>query len=257
MTDYKQLGYDDFLNTSDNQIPFTGIQNLSFFEGIDSEQMITSGKIQSQNGQFYIDFDNNHIELDSIRWDKGYGGTLTLGGFNNKAGEFLLKDSSGNPRITMNNDGITIIDSNGNTVIDENGITSANFLNSETANATLLQSITSTSETDVTGSSMTVDLSTVASSTNVLFLYNIHNYLVESAGNTCGLSVTLNIGGTNYTQILRHSGGDNLEKNSDYFLTNMNSGTHTVKLKAALVNVTGSPSATIYSFSLTYITLGR
>lgn len=50
----------------------------------------------------------NYITVGTMKADRIRGGTLTLGGSNNKNGLFYLTDRKGNTMITLNNEGITL-----------------------------------------------------------------------------------------------------------------------------------------------------
>lgn len=96
---YKDLGYDDNLSSTTNSPDFKGVSSLNWLEGIDASQISTLGRITSSDGQFYIDFDKNHIEVDSVSMDKLSTGTISVIG--NLGDENIQLDGE-NKRILIN-----------------------------------------------------------------------------------------------------------------------------------------------------------
>lgn len=172
---YLDLGYDDNLLSPLFSPDFISTANSVNFEGWDSSQIVKLGKITSPNGQFYIDFDNNHIEVDSINWEKGFGGTLTLGGANNVNGVLSIKDATNTEKVLLDKDGITVSDGkitikndSGDTTIDSKGIVStANFASDTAVSLNNTRTTSSTSFVNVSNTTLTF---TLTRSANVLFL---------------------------------------------------------------------------------------
>lgn len=202
-----------------------------------------------------------NAKIDTLTWDKAQGGTATLGGSANVNGVLTVLDASAVEKVRLDKDGILVnsgklvIKNDSDTIsIDAKGIVStANFTKTDTANASLNQSFTSTSLADVTGSSLSFSLTR---STTVLFLAQIHSYLIESVGNTGEGRVSLDIDGSEVAYIENHSGNINFKPSSAHYVGTLSSGSHTVKLRAQMQNKTGSPSYTVYGFVFSYIIFG-
>lgn len=66
---YKDLGFNDDLSFGEESYPFLGFTNTSYFEGLDASQLLSVGRIQSPDGQWYIDFDKGDVSLplDSVK----------------------------------------------------------------------------------------------------------------------------------------------------------------------------------------------
>jgi len=181
----------------------------------------------------------------------------------NVDGVLSLKDASDVEKILLDKDGIliksgklTIKNDSNQTVVDAKGIVSNsnNFILTN-VNGAPGQSIASTSATDITGSSVNI---VVDRATNFLFLLSTESYLVESVGNTGNGEMGLNITGAYPRCVIRMRTQEvNLETRTNFYVTSLAAGTHTVKLQARLSHIyAGSPSMTLESFSWTYIKLG-
>lgn len=202
-------------------------------------------------------------KIVNLSFNKAVGGTLTLGGSNNASGVFSLLNGSGSEVVHMDNTGIQVFNGNitikndsSQTAIDAKGIVSnSNNFQLFNFNGGPIQSITSNSQTDITGSSQTIS---IPRTTNVLFLLSTESFLVESAGDTADGKMGLNIDGTYPRCVIRmHSGADVLETRTNFFVGQLSGGSHTIKLQAQLETIfLGAPSMTLFTFSWTYILLG-
>jgi len=114
--------------------------------------------------QFFAEHERSSVDQSRIRnfnFSQGYGGTITLGGTANGAGELRILDQNGNLIVLGDTSGLTIYDGNllvkndnNTTIIDTEGIVStANFridqITSSSTNTT-----TSTSYIDLPGSTL-------------------------------------------------------------------------------------------------------
>lgn len=130
---YKDLGYSDYLTIENNSSNFIGTSNALYLEGVDSSQVLSLGRIESPRGNWYLDFDNEKIELpnasittakikdanitnakiedasitnakiDTVSMDKLTAGTISVVG--NLGSSNLLLDGQ-NERITFYNSGV-------------------------------------------------------------------------------------------------------------------------------------------------------
>lgn len=119
---YLDLGYDQNLSQFTGFPDFTSTTNLNGFEGMDASQVLSLGRIQSPDGQWYIDFDKGEISLPdnsvtskkikSLEAGKIIAGniTVTVGVGDGSAGSVLIDgeneriiitDDSGTPRILL------------------------------------------------------------------------------------------------------------------------------------------------------------
>jgi hypothetical protein len=63
MITYEDLGYNNLLTKEPNAPTYLGGQNTNYIGELSTDQLLTVGKIQSPNGKFYIDFENEDIFL--------------------------------------------------------------------------------------------------------------------------------------------------------------------------------------------------
>lgn len=212
-----------------------------------------------------------NAKIDTLTWDKAQGGTATLGGAANVDGVLTVLDASAAEKVRIDKDGLLInsgklvIKNDSETIsIDAKGIIStANFVQTNSANGTLNQSISGTSETDVTGATLSF---TLDRSKSVLFLFNTSNYLVQSVGNTGNFTVRLRVespaGSGTYVEVSRtiNTGLSVTDGQghtySSFYINGLASGSRTVKLTGQLESTTGSPSATVLAYQLSYLILG-
>jgi hypothetical protein len=146
----------------------------------------------------------------------------------------------------------------GTAIVDGRGIVSLfNFVNSNTATNALNQSITGTTATDITNSSHSFVLQRPAL---VYFPFSVHMYLVETGTTNCDGRAYLNINGTvqpNTSRVAVNTGGTNLQTFSNYVITQLAAGTHTIKLQAHLTRIEGTASLTIEGYRHSYIIFGK
>jgi hypothetical protein len=129
-----------------------------------------------------------------------------------------------------------------------------NLTNVAGSNASLNQSISGTSETDVTGSEFNLVLS---KTTDVLVLATMSAYLVETPPtDTAHLQMRMRETPTGVLKsIYWNSGSTSMRTSTGHYFADFSAGTRTFKLTAQLNTVTGSPTATIFEFRYTAIAL--
>jgi hypothetical protein len=139
--------------------------------------------------------------------------------------------------------------------VDNVGLVSVdNFANSSVSGALGLgQSISSTSDNDIT--SATVSFTLVRPAV-VLLLASVTAKLNESVGNTADLQIKFNVDGSAVENLYRYSGGSELVTMGNHYLVTLSAGSHTFKLTANLANKSGSPTATIDHYRISYLVLG-
>jgi len=212
-------------------------------------------------------------KISSISWDKGYGGTLTLGGASNVSGVLSVKDASAvekvrldNTGITVNTGKITIKDDADTTMIDSKGLVSTANFDSGSVENTGQRDITSTTMVDVPYTSITT--SSFPRTVKVLVIMNVRAslYLPDTDEIQWG-EVVLNVDGTNkFSTIFDQTIQDTRMYTSsvfsfdsrDYSLTgagilSLGSGTHTFKIQAKV----GGQTLRILSTSVIYVVLGK
>jgi len=255
MTTLADLGYDQYFR---RPLP----QEYQQYSAVNYDALFEDGSII---GNKIEDGVITNSKIKGISWDKGKGGTLELGGDNNKSGILSLKDEANSEKVRLDKDGMIINDgklvvknADGNTTIDSYGlVSSTNFLTSNSASNSLNQNITA-GDTVITGSQMTF---TLERATNVLFLLSSNSWLVESAGNTGNGFIWLSIDGVEVSTPSRliWFSANSIGKTfaSHYLYKNMPAGTHTIKLVGHVDVYEGSPKINIYNYNLTYIQLGR
>lgn len=149
------------------------------------------------------------------------------------------------------------------TIADEQGLISLNsFPSAGTTLDSANQVISGTSETDITGASLTF---TVQRRGLYQFSYHSSHYLVQSAGNTANLTIRMKFnvnGGTYYPYSYLFNTGVPIDDSQMHTYSNslyliISPCTVGVKLTAQLESVTGSPTATILEWYLSYFGLGR
>lgn len=209
--------------------------------------------------------DVESVNIKNITWNKAQGGTATLGGFNNINGYLSVYDSNGNEKVVLDENGLLIksgkieIQNDGDVVtMDSKGIIStSNFTKIGGGNSTLNQSIGTTTETDVTGSNLT--LPTLNRDTVVLIFATVTSYLVEDASNKCNGFVSIYIDGLERVEsrIQTFSGNIYGRTGASHYILTLPSGTHTIKLGATVNALSGTTATmTVYGFQLSYTILG-
>lgn len=216
-----------------------------------------------------------NYNIENFTFDKGQGGTLTLGGMNNTNGSLSVKDSSGNTIITLDNTGetinngkLTIKDNTGTTIIDGTGlVSSSNFsTNSLDVSDQSGSVFTNSSFSDVVSvpSSLSLTLSRV---TYVAFFYNIQ-IAVAQVNNVLDMSARVIFqvyeDGLVGPQILLDSSfivasgaRENVIRKTyaASFVKLITNGTHTIKLQSQLSSGSNA-QYTYYGGSLFYLVLG-
>jgi hypothetical protein len=140
-------------------------------------------------------------------------------------------------------------------------IKTLDFKQDFSVNASLGQTISGTTETDITGATLTFNL---AKNSNLVVLFNTAQRVNQSAGNTGNLTVRLegNTNGGAYTEIARTINVSSLITDasirtySGFDMYTYGLGTRNIKLTAQMEGVSGTPSGYIYSYQLSYFILG-
>lgn len=221
------------------------------------------------------------VHIADLTWDKSRGGTAVLGGAANGNGILEVKDDSDVTKIILDKDGILINDGkliiqneDSETVVDSKGIVSTNgFRSADSASVysgSSVQTITRGSGyNDLTSSSLTFSLDRDAL---VLILAEIVPFLgfnLTIGTDTITRAIfTINFDSTDVEAVLqeaRRTPSNAMEGNANVLFTlplhyfdQLAAGSHTVKLRANYVTVSGSgtESLFIYGFRITYIILG-
>jgi len=145
------------------------------------------------------------------------------------------------------------------TVIDELGLVSlSNFSQSESNDQALGQTITSTSQTDITGASLTIELQR---SSLVLLLYSIQGYLNEGGGNLGDAEIFPNVNEevpiATKMHLILLSGNNTGRTYTGFHVAELPAGTNTVKLQAKISNViSGTPGVHVLRYKMSYVVLG-
>lgn len=154
----------------------------------------------------------------------------------------------------------THIRAGGKEVVDTSGLISgSSFENSLTTNATLDQSFTTGTETDVTGSSITFSLNR---DTNLLFLATATVYAnTLNAANNGNLLILMKLDGGEIDRM--HWGGTttpfdpNRRTLSTHRISTPAAGSHTLILRALIESITGVPDIRILHFRLSLVKFGK
>lgn len=236
-----------------------------------------------QGIDFDFNTDRNSIgrnKIKNITFDQASGGTITLGGTANGNGVMLVKDSSGDTIVTVDNTGILVDGGNiivknadNTTIIDTSGIVSAaNFPNESAFNGSAGLNTTSTSFTDVTGSSLGTIITTRTIRVFVYIMgYGRNSHVIETDGTAQmeielfdnGISdgvMNIFIGGLTTTRAYVDGGGTlNIDQYSNDIMSarsavvDVAAGTHSYKLR---YRATSSGTAHLDAWSAGYIQLG-
>lgn len=214
--------------------------------------------------------------IRSLSFNSAQGGTATLGGSGNGNGFLIVKDASGSTIVTINNAGIYVTGGNiqvynasNQLTFDASGLVSSpNFINSNTSQSGGYgQIVTSSSYTDLTGSSMSVVL---ARATYVLVLADFR-FKINSAGGTGNVSgegfFNISIGGTPETNTEAAIASEYDATNKDHYgaFIHTSASVHTIKqfpagttAITAVAKLTNTANAQIemYNYKLSYVLLG-
>lgn len=248
-------------------------------------ETVSESPLERPRTQQGIDFDyatdRNAIgrtKIKTFNFSAGFGGTLTLGGTANGNGLMLVKDSSGDTIVTVDNAGIVIEggnlvvkNSSNTTIIDTAGLVStANFPTDEVVSAST-NTTTSESATDLPGSTLDSFVLTRTAKVLVLSSVQARNDAFGVDGSNVTAIVHDSASGevlsypiltyTYLTDIDETSGtvtGWSYDTAASFFtagvVLDMNAGTHTLKLQ---YNRNGSSGTAIVSFyQLAYVVLG-
>lgn len=241
-----------------------------------SQRDITSNAIRNRN-------------LGDISFDKATGGTIILGGENNTSGLLQIYDgngnvviqgdntgnhyydSSGNENVTINSDGlaitngkISIENDSSQVTIDEKGVVSLpNFASASVLSAPI-QTITSTSNVDITGSSLSF---TTPRASNFLALLTCQFFVTTAAvGDWSGTArYLIDLDGVQYGLSIGYealqSGTDTVGAvhltvaTTTAYITVL-AGSHTLKARGRVDSPINGAKTVLNFFSLTYIQLG-
>jgi len=215
-----------------------------------------------------------NAKIDSLTWDKGQGGTLSLGGAANVDGVLSLKDASDVEKILFDKDGITITDgkitvkdSSDTTIIDAFGLVStANFAN-DSVSASNVISTTSTSFIDV--DSITLTTPTLSREANILILFTVQAAINTSDGSSGDWFVLFILDIDGVEQIANYIGqGGSKSAGGDqngvgwmtptiHAITSLAAGSHVIKVKWEVVNNSGTGKAYAMKRTLSYVLLGN
>lgn len=211
---------------------------------------------------FIQDLTVTNAKIGGFQFNKGTGGTLTLGGSANGNGQLLIKDSGGTVKVQGDNAGlhiyggsITIENKSSGTAVDSLGIVSiTGFGNAQQITGGANQTFSSTAEVGVNNSQFTF---TTARDTNLLFAFSANMYLIEPGTTSYAYSILrLNVDGSVTSSLVMHPGNDQKRTYSNQAIATLPSGTHTANLSGQLTSVSGSASMYLADWSLLYIKLG-
>lgn len=227
------------------------------------ENGIWLGAANFEDAPFHVDMQGNATLASAIL--TGYlskdgtgqalSGSIIVGGVVD--GQIIVKDSSGNPIVVLDNTGIlinngklTIKDNNNISIIDANGlVSSSNFLNNSIFNNTS-NSTGSTSPVDLPGSAfpsftltratqLQISVSVYGANTNLGADGSIINVLIKN-----GASLVANMPVTGV-----YSPAGILASFSTFtFVVNFSAGTHNLKLQYYVIG-TGTAQVFAYDFS--------
>lgn len=215
-----------------------GFKVGNYEEGITGDLRITPNGIVARDISGSTKF-----ALDGNTGDAIFSGEI-------RSGSILSGD------LTIDGGNIQVSGADGYTVIDGVGlISNSSSFNLTNNNGSPNQSITTTIQTDISGSSATF---TVSRTIRFLLFLSSEMYLVESAGNTCNGEIGLNIDGSYPRCVIRlDSGSTSGQTYTNFFVGSFQQGSHTIKLQAKLRQIfAGSPSLTVRNFSWAYVLLG-
>jgi len=159
---------------------------------------------------------------------------------------------------------INFNDGTNKAVLDASGLVSTNsFAETNSVNAGLNQTISGSSETDITGASLSV-----ANTRRrlILILFSLSSALFQTVGNTGALTIRLQYrsSGGSWGELQRMTNFNtpitdySTRTYSNFYIAFMGSAvTYDFKLTAQIEGNTGTATANIYSFTFSYIIFGR
>lgn len=199
-------------------------------------------------------------KINNFSFNKGTGGTLTLGGTSNGNGLMQVLNSSGGTVVNINNQGISVtggsinvVNSAGSTIMDPTGLVSiTNFVNGNYNASNYISNSVSTATGTVSGSDLTFTLSRNA---NVLFLASVVCGLNPLAS-TYSAIVYIGVDGTlqNPPMKCNFIQTDGPTFTTHYFVS-LGSGAHTANIRWT-PGLSGS-TAEMWERRLTYLVLGN
>jgi hypothetical protein len=246
------------------------------------ENGIWLGAANFEDAPFSVDMAGNAV-LNSV----AVGNYLTKGGANQAVsgqiivggsvnGSLLVKDSSNNTKVTLDQSGLVILggkveirDDTSAIALDAKGIVSlTGFVNVGTTSVSAFnEHFTSGSFVTMTGAELTF---TLTRSAYVLFLADFNHYMYwDGAGDVYGHGmVSLEVDGDEYKSVMSGgvdtgvadsigNGNNATAMSHSHRLEQLGAGSHTVKLRAAREAIIGSPEFVIYRYKLSYIILGH
>jgi hypothetical protein len=218
------------------------------------------------------DLPTNYIGSANIRnfnFSQGQGGTLSLGGTLNGDGLLVVNNNAGSPVVTLNNTGIavnngsiTIQNSSGSTSFDNLGVVSLqNFTQtSSTYSGTTVENTGGTAEFDLPDGSATFVLTRSAC---VLIQYSLSHSLYQAVGTADTSYIILSVkNGTaafaaaDFTINSFDPSIQTYRSQSSFWVGNVTAGTKTIKLSNRLFGVSGTPTALMAAYTLSYTILG-
>lgn len=282
MPTYQDIGLNQYFQPINTPVSSSrgAIESFGFQSGIERSTINTMSIADlAVNNAKIGSASINDAKIGTLTFSVIAGGTANFGGTSNGNGVVSVKDSGGTERVRLDNSGVTVIggsisvqNDSGSTSFDNKGVVSAqNFVTANTTasyTGTILQSIDSTSYTDLTNSSTTFVLGRAAF---VLVLANAIQSVSIDAGTTIWSRgfLTVNVDGSSTDQAIedaRHDvstgdyrgGGNTIYSNGIHYFTSLAAGTHTVKLQGKVANVSGPSGGTlqIWGFRQTYIIYG-
>lgn len=239
MPSYLEKGYNIFLEQP--LVPEQGQSALDFQalveDGVIDFSKLGAGAVGTLNLQNAA---VTAAKIKDLSWDSGYGGTLELGGKDNQAGTFSLKDENELERIKMNKDGVeinegkvTIKDKTNKTFIDSQGLVSTATFQSNSVEQSVEQVTSSDTWADISGVSLNIP--NLTKNTKFLFLFTALLYAEDAT--YASVAVRLDVDGISYRPWLIFTQGDdpNVDRvdaqlSTFKFLT-LGAGTHTAKLQ--------------------------
>lgn len=261
INDYGSIGYDLYLvkNSALTNEIVTGFD----FDSANDRDVIRKvhlgtgviGSLQIQDAAI------TNAKINDFSFNKGTGGTLTLGGTNNGSGLLNVQNSSGSNVVTLNNTGltvnngsITIQNSGGTAVVDSRGLVSAANFTFQSISGTIPPLLgSSTSLENINNGSVSFNI--LNNSTQVLCIYGAH---LENSVDWVEVDLVHSVPpGTATGTILDYVSGKSVTAGVFFSLTGhkvitLNTGTNTLALRWKV----GSGTATIDSRALSAIILG-
>ena len=256
--DYSHLGLDSQMRA------FSALPNRGRYDSsgnpIPQRQVLSGLDFDSQTDRGAV----RSAHIQSFSFDRGTGGTLTLGSANNAQGLLSVLNTSGaevvradSAGLTVTNGSVTIQDSAGSSVIDSAGLVSAtSFTQARGTNSADNQAIAGTAITPLENGTLSVILDRNAL---CLYMFTVDAYLTTSAN---GLHVyptingTIPLGGAGKYFVVLAATNQTLRSYTSYHIEALPSGTNTLILNASLTDDSVG-TATVTRWKADYIILGK